>query len=167
MYRIGKIRGATLLAYAMVALSLPNFAHASGNEGSKPESSNSSGPGGNQGSDKPDSPSNGDNGGDDGDDDSSGKPDSTTQGPSGSNNGPSSSRSGRTVNQDEALSAVKAGKVVSLNLLLAFMANKFPGDIIDIKLKVKEGQYRYVVEYLANAAKLRVVVLNAKTLGKL
>ena len=65
------------------------------------------------------------------------------------------------------LSAVKDGKAVSLPLLLAFMANKFPGEIVDIKLKNKDGQYTYVVEYLANAAKLRVVTLNAKTLGKL
>lgn len=178
MYPIGMCKTMALVACAMIALGMSNVAYASGSggssgsqssEGSSGSGGSGSGGSGNSGpsnnSDKPDSSSD-DGGGDDGggSTDNSG---SGSQGSTQNSRNSASSRSGRVANQEEVLSAVTTGKAVSLPLLLAFMANKFPGEIVDIKLKNKEGQYSYEIEYLANSAKLRVVKLNAKTLGKL
>lgn len=180
MYPIGMCKTMALVACAMIALGLSNVAYASGNGGSSGSDSTSgsggsgsSGSGssgsGNSGSSnssgKPDSSSD-----DGGDDDGGGSTDNSGSGSQGStknSRNSAGSRSGRVANQDEVLSAVKAGKAVSLPLLLAFMATAYPGEIVDIALKNKEGQYSYEIEYLANSAKLRVVKLNAKTLGKL
>jgi uncharacterized membrane protein YkoI len=152
-------------------LALPRAAYASGNGGG-----DSGGSGGSGQSEKTESSQSGGDDGDDGDDDGDDSGGNSGSG-SGSGSGSQSSGqssgssgisgSGKVVNQDEVLSAVRAGKAVSLPLLLAFMANKFPGEIVDIKLKNKEGLYSYEVEYLANSSKLRVLKLNAKTLSKL
>ncbi len=160
MYRTSLHRTFAFFACVILALSLPNFAQASngGNQsgGDRPESSNNSGP-----SDKPEKPesNSGEGGGGDDGNESQDKIDSNSP-----NSSPRNSNSGRAVAQDEALSAVKSGKVVSLPMLLAFMANKFPGEIVNISLKKKEGHYRYEVKYVANAAKLRVLIFDAKTL---
>jgi hypothetical protein len=163
-----------LVGCAILALALPRAAYASGNGGG-----DSGGSGGSGQSEKTESSQSGGGGGDDGDDGDDGGDDSGGNSGSGSGSGSGSqssgqssgssgiSGSGKVVNQDEVLSAVRAGKAVSLPLLLAFMANKFPGEIVDIKLKNKEGLYSYEVEYLANSSKLRVLKLNAKTLSKL
>jgi uncharacterized membrane protein YkoI len=178
MHPLGSLRVMALVACAMFALSISNVAYASDREGSsgsdRTESSSGSGGGGDSGhSDKPDKPesTSGDNGGDDGGDDD-GNESNNNSGSGSPGSVPSSVnstvlRTGTVANQDEALSAVTTGKAVSLPLLLAFMANKFPGEIVDIKLKNKAGQYSYVVEYLSSTAKLSIVTLNAKTLGKL
>lgn len=76
-------------------------------------------------------------------------------------------RMGRVVDQDEALKAISSGKAVTLPLLLAYMANKYPGEIVDIKLWTKDNQYVYEVKILSNAINLKSVVLDAKTLGNL
>lgn len=175
MYPIGMCKTMALVACAMIALGLSNVAYASGNGGSSgSDSTSGSGGSGSSGSGnsgasnssgKPDSSSD-----DGGDDDGGGSTDNSGSGSQGStknSRNSAGSRSGRVANQDEVLSAVKAGKAVSLPLLLAFMATAYPGEIVDIALKNKEGQYSYEIEYLANSAKLRVVKLNAKTLGKL
>jgi hypothetical protein len=160
-----------LVGCAILALGLPCAAYASGNGGG-----DSGGSGGSGQSEKTESSQSGggggDDGGDDGDDGGNDSGGNSGSGSGSQSSGQSSgssgiSGSGKVVNQDEVLSAVRAGKAVSLPLLLAFMANKFPGEIVDIKLKNKEGLYSYEVEYLANSSKLRVLKLNAKTLSKL
>jgi hypothetical protein len=160
-----------LVGCAIFALALPRAAYASGNGGG-----GSGGSGGSGQSEKTESSQSGggggDDGGDDGDDGGNDSGGNSGSGSGSQSSGQSSgssgiSGSGKVVNQDEVLSAVRAGKAVSLPLLLAFMANKFPGEIVDIKLKNKEGLYSYEVEYLANSSKLRVLKLNAKTLSKL
>jgi hypothetical protein len=176
MYSVDRFRTMALVGCAILALALPRAAYASGNGGG-----DSGGSGGSGQSEKTESSQSGggggdDGGGDDGDDsgdDSGGNSGSGSGSGSGSQSSGQSSGSsgsskfGKVANQDEVLSAVRAGKAVSLPLLLAFMANKFPGEIVDIKLKNKEGLYSYEVEYLANSSKLRVLKLNAKTLSKL
>lgn len=171
MHPFGVVRTMALVACAMLALSHTNVVYAFDSENhsgsGKPESSSSSGSNEHSGqSDKPDSPSGPGGGGEDGGE-STDKPDTGSQGSTQNSGNSTVSKHGIVANQDEALSAVTAGEAVSLPLLLAFMANKFPGEIVDIKLKNKEGQYSYEVEYLSNTAKLLVVTLNAKTLGTL
>ncbi len=178
-----------LVGCAVIALNLSGIAYAEKGDSSGSGGGSSSGSGGSgsqSGGGSGQSDSSSDNGGDDngGDDSGGGSTDNSGSGSgseSGSGSGSSSgsqsstqnsgnsgvSRTGRVANQDEVLSAVKTGKAVSLSLLLAFMANKFPGEIVDIKLRNKEGQYSYVVEYLSGSSKLRIVKLNAKTLSKL
>ena len=79
------------------------------------------------------------------------------------------SSAGRVAGQDEVRKVVSAGKAVSLPLLLAFMSNTFPGEIVDIKLRATPDQYEYEyeVKYLANMVNLRSIRLDAKTLSKL
>jgi hypothetical protein len=182
MYPINMCKTMALVGCAVLVLSLSNIAYADngGSSGSGNGSSGNSGAGsgGSSGSSESSDSSSDDGGDDDGGGSNSGSgstsgPNSGSTSSSGSqastqNSGTSTgSSSGKVANQDEVLSAVTAGKAVSLPLLLAFMATKFPGEIVDIKLKNKGGLYSYEVEYLANSAKLRVVKLNAKTLSKL
>jgi hypothetical protein len=184
MYSISRFRTMALVGCAILALTLPRAAYASGNSGggsddnggsgqSEKTESSQSGSGDDHGGSYDGGGDHGDDGGgedsgDDSGDDGGGNSGSGIQNSgqsSGQNSG--SSKSGKVASQDEVLSAVKAGKAVSLPLLLAFMAIKFPGEIVDIKLKNKEGLYSYEVEYLANSSKLSVLKLNAKTLSKL
>jgi uncharacterized membrane protein YkoI len=190
MYSVSQIRKMALVGCAILALTLPRAAYAmgdsdngsSGKSGSgqteKTESSQSGGgehggadDGGreNGGSTNGGSTSGGgdNDGGEDGGDDSGGNTSSGSQSSGQSSGNSGTSQSGKVASQDEVLSAVRTGKAVSLPLLLAFMANKFPGEIVDVKLKNKAGLYSYEVEYLANSSKLRVVKLDAKTLSKL
>jgi hypothetical protein len=192
MYSVSQLRKMALVGCAILALTLPRAAYAmgdsdsgsSGKSGSgqteKTESSQSGGgehggadDGGrdNGGSTDGGSTNGGsdNDGGEDGGDDSGGNTSSGSGSQSSVQNSGNSgtSQSGKVASQDEVLTAVRAGKAVSLPLLLAFMANKFPGEIVDVKLKNKAGLYSYEVEYLANSSKLRVLKLDAKTLSKL
>jgi uncharacterized membrane protein YkoI len=177
MYPIDICKKMALVGFAIIALSLSSVAYAEKGDssGSGGSSSGSGGSGGSGSSGSSDSSDHDDDGGDDDDDsDGGGSSDNSGsgsgsgyQGSNASSGNSNSSKSGKVASQDEVLSAVRAGKAVSLPLLLAFMATKFPGEIVDVKLKSKEGLYSYEVAYLANSSKLRVVKLNAKTLGKL
>jgi uncharacterized membrane protein YkoI len=174
MYPIDICKKMALVGFAIIALSLSSVAYAEKGDssGSGGSSSGSGGSGGSGSSGSSDSSDHDD--GDDDDSDGGGSSDNSGsgsgsgyQGSNASSGNSNSSKSGKVASQDEVLSAVRAGKAVSLPLLLAFMATKFPGEIVDVKLKSKEGLYSYEVAYLANSSKLRVVKLNAKTLGKL
>jgi hypothetical protein len=73
---------------------------------------------------------------------------------------------GKSVTQDQARAAIDSGKVASLPLLLAFMKNNYPGEVLDIKLRQIDAVYSYEVKYLAKSNILRVVALDGRTLKK-
>jgi uncharacterized membrane protein YkoI len=79
----------------------------------------------------------------------------------------SGSSKGVSTTQDEARAAVKSGKAASLPLVLAFMENHFPGEVLDVKLLQNPKGYVYEVKYLAESSLLQVVTLDAKTLKTL
>lgn len=170
------IRSAIMLMLSSVFLlghSANSFAFG-GDEGEKSESGKSDS-GSNQGGDKVNNQDQGGQGNKTGGRDDGSKANPPGSG-SSSNTGVSAvpestsdsqiARLGRVVNQDEALGAISSGKAVSLPLLLAYMSNKFPGEIVDIKLRAKDYRYSYEVKYLLNAVILKSVVLNAQTLNR-
>jgi uncharacterized membrane protein YkoI len=73
---------------------------------------------------------------------------------------------GKSVTQDQARAAIDGGKVASLPLLLAFMKNNYPGEVLDVKLRQNNTVYSYEVKYLAKSNVLRVVALDGRTLKK-
>jgi uncharacterized membrane protein YkoI len=73
---------------------------------------------------------------------------------------------GKSVTQDQARAAIDGGKVASLPLLLAFMKNNYPGEVLDVKLRQINTVYSYEVKYLAKSNVLRVVALDGRTLKK-
>ncbi len=70
------------------------------------------------------------------------------------------------LNQREAKQVVKAGQAASLPLLLTYMDNNYPGQILDVKLRDADIGYVYEVRYLSNAIFLRTVFLDGMTLVK-
>jgi uncharacterized membrane protein YkoI len=73
---------------------------------------------------------------------------------------------GKSVTQDQARAAIDSGKVASLPLLLAFMKNNYPGEVLDVKLRQINSVYSYEVKYLAKSNVLQVVALDGRTLKK-
>lgn len=131
------------------------------------EERSDSGPSGGGSEDGGDTGGGGSNGGDDGDSENGGSSSVGSDGSHGTVWNNAGSSAGRVAGQDEVRKVVSAGKAVSLPLLLAFMSNTFPGEIVDIKLRATPDQYEYEVKYLANMVNLRSIRLDAKTLSKL
>ena len=69
-----------------------------------------------------------------------------------------------TLDSDQAKFAISQGKAASMPLLLAYLGNKFPGEVLDVKLHDAGQSYVYEVRYLSNAVFLRTVFLDALTL---
>jgi hypothetical protein len=79
----------------------------------------------------------------------------------------SGSGSRRFLNQDEVKKVVASGNAASLPLLLAYVGQNYPGDVLDVKMRRVDGGYAYDVKVLSNLVVLRTVSLEAKTLKKL
>jgi uncharacterized membrane protein YkoI len=73
----------------------------------------------------------------------------------------------RFLNQDEVKKVVASGNAASLPLLLAYVGQNYPGDVLDVKMRKVDGGYAYDVKVLSNLVVLRTVSLEAKTLKKL
>ena len=74
---------------------------------------------------------------------------------------------GRLLNQDEVKDAISSGKAATLPLLLAYMNLKYPGKVLDVKMRQLDEKYFYEVKLLSNTIFLRTLMLDAKTLAKL
>ena len=74
---------------------------------------------------------------------------------------------GRLLNQDEVKDAIASGNAATLPLLLAYLNIKFPGKVLDVKMRELDKKYFYEVKLLANTIFLRTLMLDAKTLAKL
>jgi hypothetical protein len=104
---------------------------------------------------------------DSGGDDDSGGADNSGPGSSGKKGSGTAQASGKSITQDEARKAVRTGKALALPLVLAFMANNYPGDVVDVRLRRNGAGYLYEIKYLANSIQLKLVKLDAETLKKL
>jgi hypothetical protein len=139
--------------FAVLSLSVGSKVFASddgGNHGGSGGGSQHSGEGG------------GDGGGGDGGDNDSGE---NNHSGSGSGTTPISN-SGQSITQNQVRDAVQSGKAVSLPLVLAYMANNYRGQVLDIKLRSSLYGYYYDVKYLDASNHLLTVALDAKTLTK-
>jgi uncharacterized membrane protein YkoI len=76
-------------------------------------------------------------------------------------------KKGRLLNQDEVKQEIANGSASSLPLLLAFVQNKYPGEVLDVKLRALDGQFIYEVKLLSKFVFLRTVSLEAKTLRQM
>jgi hypothetical protein len=109
----------------------------------------------------------GDGGGGDGGGGDSGDNDSGENSHQGSGSATTPiSNSGQSITQNQVRDAVQSGKAVSLPLVLAYMANNYKGQVLDIKLRLSLYGYYYDVKYLDASNHLLTVALDAKTLTK-
>jgi uncharacterized membrane protein YkoI len=112
-----------------------------------------------------------DSGGDDSDSPSSGPPTaSTASTTSGSNSDTTISKKlskGRVLNQQEVQQVITQGKATSLPLVLAYVANNYPGQVLDVKLRTASGAFAYEVKVLSKYVFLKTILLDAKTLKKI
>jgi hypothetical protein len=59
---------------------------------------------------------------------------------------------------------VAAGKAASMPLLLTYLNQNYPGQVLDVKLHSASDSYVYEVRYLSNVIVLRTLFLDAATL---
>ena len=74
---------------------------------------------------------------------------------------------GRVLNQDEVRAAIASEKAATLPLLLAYLKSKYPGKVLDVKMRQSEDNLVYEVKLLSKAVFLRTLLLDAKTLALL
>jgi hypothetical protein len=67
----------------------------------------------------------------------------------------------------QAREAVQGGQAASMPLLLSYLKEKYPGQVLDIKLRDNSTNFVYEVRYLSDIIFLRTVFLDARTLQKL
>ena len=60
--------------------------------------------------------------------------------------------------------AIQQGQAASMNLLLTYLNQNYPGEVLDVKLHPVETGLVYEVRYLSNIVFLHTVYLDAKTL---
>jgi len=60
--------------------------------------------------------------------------------------------------------AIAAGKAASMPLLLTYLNQNYPGQVLDVKLHSANDSYIYEVRYLSNVIVLRTLFLDAATL---
>jgi uncharacterized membrane protein YkoI len=151
---------------ASFAVSQPAFAD--DNESEHKESGNSE-----KGDHESSNTTNTDDGDFEGSDDTSGSEDSSPVGAQNLNSLSSakpgqkhSSDKGKVLNQDEARAVISKGNAASLPLLLAFIDNNYPGQVLDVRLRKVNGNYIYDVKMLTKFIMLKTVSLDAQTLLK-
>ena len=59
---------------------------------------------------------------------------------------------------------IAAGKAASMPLLLTYLNQNYPGQVLDVKLHSASDSYIYEVRYLSNVIVLRTLFLDAATL---
>lgn len=149
-------RRSLLLALVMAASFAAEFAVAkdgdsgggSGNSGSG--SSNSGSGSSNSGSD-----SGGDDDGDDENENDNEESDDDSENDSGRH---------RDDDHERAIRAVRNGKAVSLKKLKVYLADRYPGKVLDVSLRRRSGDYFYSVRILGKGNRLKVLSLDALTL---
>ncbi len=65
---------------------------------------------------------------------------------------------------EQTKDAVKAGGAASMPLLLTYLKQNYPGEVLDVKLHEADVGYVYEVRYLANTIFLHTLYLDAQTL---
>jgi hypothetical protein len=65
---------------------------------------------------------------------------------------------------EQTKAVVAAGRAVSMPLLLTYLKQYYPGEIVDVKLHAADTNYVYEVRYLANVIFLHTLYLDAQTL---
>jgi hypothetical protein len=134
----------------------------SSDRGDSSDSGRDDGGGGEIGNDDSD-----DEGGGGGDSSGSGGSISGEQsGGSGATGNASSPNSGKSSNQDQVRRAVASGQAVSLPLLLTFLTNNYPGQLLDVKLRSSIFGMYYDVKYIDPSNHLLSLALDARTLKK-
>lgn len=61
-----------------------------------------------------------------------------------------------------AREALQRGEILPLSRILAIVARRVPGDVIDVELERKDGRWRYEVKVLTSTGRVREVKLNAR-----
>ncbi|MEP6827794.1 MAG: hypothetical protein ABJA10_06945 [Aestuariivirga sp.] len=69
-----------------------------------------------------------------------------------------------SLDPDQAKSAINQGMAASLPLLLTYLKQNYPGELLDVQLHNAGPGYVYEVRYLSNVVFLRTVYLDAITL---
>jgi hypothetical protein len=64
----------------------------------------------------------------------------------------------------ETKAVIEAGKAASMPLLLTYLNQNYPGQVLDVKLHSANDSYVYEVRYLSNVIVLRTLFLDAATL---
>jgi uncharacterized membrane protein YkoI len=62
-----------------------------------------------------------------------------------------------------AREALKRGEILPLSRILAVVATRVPGDVIDVELERKKGVWRYEVKVLTPSGVVKEVKLDART----
>jgi hypothetical protein len=65
---------------------------------------------------------------------------------------------------EQTKAAIAGGKAASMPLLLTYLNQNYPGQVLDVKLHYATDSYVYEVRYLANVIVLRTLFLDATTL---
>lgn len=65
---------------------------------------------------------------------------------------------------NRALRVVKDGKAVPLRKLKSYLAQNYPGKILNVSLQRKSGKYYYRVRILSSANRIKTLSINALTL---
>lgn len=65
---------------------------------------------------------------------------------------------------EQTKAVIAGGKAASMPLLLAYLNQNYPGQVLDVKLHYATDSYVYEVRYLANVIVLRTLFLDAATL---
>lgn len=68
--------------------------------------------------------------------------------------------------QKEIREAARGANVTSLGKLLKHVRSNFQGEILDVRLRKKKGNYFYSIKMLSPAGRIFNVKLDAKTLAK-
>lgn len=63
----------------------------------------------------------------------------------------------------QAREALRQGKVLPLEDIIAFVRGKFPGDIIDVEFEVEEGRYAYEIEIIQPSGQVIEIEIDALT----
>lgn len=74
---------------------------------------------------------------------------------------------GKLLTPDEVKIAIDKNNAATLPLLLAYVDNNFPGQVLDVRLRLVEEVYIYEVKLISNFVFLRSLRLDAKTMKKL
>ncbi|MBG1231553.1 hypothetical protein [Aestuariivirga litoralis] len=70
------------------------------------------------------------------------------------------------LDQEQSKQVIQQGQAASMPLLFAYMNQKFPGQVLDVKLHATGEGLVYEVRYLANIIELRTLFLDAMTLSR-
>jgi len=88
----------------------------------------------------------------------------TTQNSDGSHRRIGDIVSSLVLDPQETKAVIAAGKAASMPLLLTYLNQNYPGQVLDVKLHSASDSYVYEVRYLSNVIVLRTLFLDAATL---